>query len=77
MTPSQPSPEHKIPDPWLEKRSFLGGGGRQKNAARAKQKRSAGLLISLCDLCLTARIIWKRPAYSCCLSPKRVLHLTA
>lgn len=51
--------------------------GATKNAATAKPKRSAGLHISLHDLCLTARIIWRRPAHSCCLSLKRVLHLTA
>lgn len=38
MTPSQPSPEHKIPDPWLEKRSFFGGGGATKKCGQSKAK---------------------------------------
>lgn len=72
--PQQPSPEHKNPWPVTGKMWF---GAATRNAARATQKRSAGLHIRLRDLRLAARIIWRRPAHSCCLSPKRVLHLTA
>lgn len=59
------------------KYAVLGGREATRNAAKAKQKRSSGLHISLRDLCFTARIIWRRPAHSCCLSPTRVLHLTS
>lgn len=74
IKPQQPSPEHKNPWPATGKMWF---GAATRNAARATQKRSAGLHIRLRDLPLAASIIWRRPAHSCYLSPKRVLHLTA
>lgn len=74
IKPPQPSPEQKNPWPVTGKMWF---GAARRNAARATQKRSAGLHIRLRDLPLAARIIWRRPAHSCYLSPRRVLHLTA
>lgn len=45
---------------------------------RQRWKQNTGHHVRPCDLGFTAMIIWRRRSlHSCCLNPKRVLHLTA